>query len=581
MVTERFSLLLSPPNSPRMSDAEAKTSQYYNQYASYPSQHHPNPSTQQNHQGRESPSSSYDAARPGLRSHKSFPVSLRHASVEHFDERYAPQSGASMSSAGPTPAIAGHSAPGSPADQLTPRSDGNSARDQQDEDDEVIEMGGDEQDDEAENRPMTAAELRAAKRKMKRFRLTHSQTRFLMSEFARQAHPDAAHRERLAREIPGLSARQVQVWFQNRRAKLKRLTTDDRERMMSSRAVPANFDTAQALHSPFGAQVPTMVGSVSAVGDFPHYGHAGAVRPLGYDTLRRVPDYEQYSHSYGTPSGVSPALGAFTLGSSQAAPEHISPTSAGSGMSPFLVQHQQPYERGPPNGLPSASHAGYPQQPPLSRAPLPDRIGRTFGEHTASPLRSSVSYSALGSVSSQQPHHFSERPTPYSEPAIYGQPRPYLQRSTSGTAVSDSGSYGLGFSYTHAPAYQQSEPQQPPASGNPHNPQPTATEQFPRSALPVTAYGQYQPYQPTSQMPQYQGFTAHYPPQGAHGEYPPMGQGQQSAPAQEHSQHHNQSSYQPLPSATQQYIALGNTSDGQQVTASQGPAHGGSVPPPY
>lgn len=47
-------------------------------------------------------------------------------------------------------------------------------------------------------------------------RLTHQQTRFLMSEFAKQPHPDAAHRERLSREIPGLSPRQVQVWFQNR-----------------------------------------------------------------------------------------------------------------------------------------------------------------------------------------------------------------------------------------------------------------------------------------------------------------------------------------------------------------------------
>ena len=170
MVTERFSVLLSPPNSPRMSDAEAKTAQYYNQYAPYPSQRHSTLSTQPDHQGRDSSTSSYDTARPGLRSHKSFPASLRHASAEGFDERYAPQSIPSMSSAGPIPVTAGHPAPGSPADQLTPRSDGNSARDQQDEDDEVIDIGGDDQDDEVESRPMTAAELRAAKRKMKRFR---------------------------------------------------------------------------------------------------------------------------------------------------------------------------------------------------------------------------------------------------------------------------------------------------------------------------------------------------------------------------------------------------------------------------
>lgn len=86
--------------------------------------------------------------------------------------------------------------------------------------------------------------------KNKRFRLTHNQTRFLMSEFARQPHPDAVHRERLSSQIPGLSPRQVQVWFQNRRAKLKRLTSDDRERMLRARALPDDFDSSHALRSP-------------------------------------------------------------------------------------------------------------------------------------------------------------------------------------------------------------------------------------------------------------------------------------------------------------------------------------------
>ena len=95
---------------------------------------------------------------------------------------------------------------------------------------------GSEEEDDVGGRPeavKTSAERLAEKRKMKRFRLartfshprmvvddiyrlTHAQTRYLMSEFSRQAHPDAAQRERLSRDIPGLNARQVQVWFQNR-----------------------------------------------------------------------------------------------------------------------------------------------------------------------------------------------------------------------------------------------------------------------------------------------------------------------------------------------------------------------------
>lgn len=97
-----------------------------------------------------------------------------------------------------------------------------------------------------------------------------------MSEFSRQAHPDAAQRERLSRDISGLNPRQVQVWFQNRyillshtlhglvallitfhrRAKLKRLTTDDQERMRRSRALPEGFDFSQTLELTFREERP-------------------------------------------------------------------------------------------------------------------------------------------------------------------------------------------------------------------------------------------------------------------------------------------------------------------------------------
>ncbi|KAL6718436.1 hypothetical protein ACLMJK_004526 [Lecanora helva] len=121
-------------------------------------------------------------------------------------------------------------------------------------------------DDEDDEPSKTVAERLAEKRKMKRFRLTHAQTRYLMSEFAREAHPDAGHRKRLSRDIPGLSPRQVQVWFQNRRAKLKRLTVDDQERMMRSRILPDNFDLARSLRPHRREDNPIFGADQSAIG---------------------------------------------------------------------------------------------------------------------------------------------------------------------------------------------------------------------------------------------------------------------------------------------------------------------------
>lgn len=108
-----------------------------------------------------------------------------------------------------------HSTPAGASSPTRPRT-GAESQSPKEEDDEVDGDEVAEGEEETCSRPQTAAERAAQRRKMKRFRLTHQQTRFLMSEFAKQPHPDAGHRERLSRQIPGLSPRQVQVWFQNR-----------------------------------------------------------------------------------------------------------------------------------------------------------------------------------------------------------------------------------------------------------------------------------------------------------------------------------------------------------------------------
>ncbi|KAI9846788.1 MAG: hypothetical protein M1837_003637 [Sclerophora amabilis] len=256
-----------------------------------------------------------------------------------------------------------------------------------DQDDENDSRDGDFEDDGTgmQSSQNTCVE----KRKMKRFRLTHNQTRFLMSEFARQAHPDAAHRERLSREVPGLSPRQVQVWFQNRRAKLKRLTTDDRERMMRSRALPEDFDMTQALHSPYGGSVNPGTPMTSPGGYSSGFSDDRTSRPVMLNPVRRTGEGES-----SPPSAVGPNFVNMAFPSPGSTANGLSPVSTTSDRS--YIDHTarslsmsdrsniHPGGAAPQEGFRMLSHPSHMQSS--------ERLSGYRSEPMSSPLRSAMTF---------------------------------------------------------------------------------------------------------------------------------------------------------------------------------------------
>jgi len=80
-------------------------------------------------------------------------------------------------------------------------------------------------------------ELQDMKAGKKRRRLTSEETRVLTGEFDKNPKPNAKLRAKLSMEIPGMTARAVQIWFQNRRQKWK---------MTKPKARPASSSAAAA-----------------------------------------------------------------------------------------------------------------------------------------------------------------------------------------------------------------------------------------------------------------------------------------------------------------------------------------------
>ena len=214
---------------------------------------------------------------------------------------------------------------------------------------------------------------------------------------------------------------------------------------MRSRALPADFDMTQALHAPFGAPTPSMsTPAATSSGTFAPFGSSSGLRPLTLDILNRGSEYTPYSQHFTNQSGVTPALGAFAFTPPQSATDTMSPGSAASNMSPFSFQTQESPKRHPFGGAVGhqTGYAAHGSQMP--RLHIHDRITRPTGEIAASPLRTSMSYSGLGS--SNTPQNQTERTNSFSEHSSYTHERPRPLRSVTNPNMGNSGPYGLGFS---------------------------------------------------------------------------------------------------------------------------------------
>jgi hypothetical protein len=215
---------------------------------------------------------------------------------------------------------------------------------------------------------------------------------------------------------------------------------------MSSRALPDNFDMTQALHSPFGAPTPNMGTPMPPSGGaYSHFGtDSNAIRPLTLDTLRRVPDYEQFNAQYTSPTAMNQGVGAYGYTPPQSATETISPGSAPGEYIPYGAhsRHPQGSPRRPPYGFNAAPGSSfYNSHGQVSRLQMQDRFARPISETISSPLRTSMSYSALGSASASQ-NQPSARAASFSEHSSGQSERPQL-RSLTNPATSGSGPYGI------------------------------------------------------------------------------------------------------------------------------------------
>jgi hypothetical protein len=210
---------------------------------------------------------------------------------------------------------------------------------------------------------------------------------------------------------------------------------------MRSRALPPDFDNTRALRSQYGALPSPLSAPVSSLGCLPTFADQSSVRPLTLETTRRMPEYDNYSQMYPSPTGASPALGPFAF--TPPGSEHISPDS-GPSISPFLDQQHSLGESVRRHGIAMPPRSHVYSQNSLYRLPFQTRLGPSNGDTPDPPLRSSISHSGLQSFSGGS-QFVPERSSSFSEHNSQDLQRSYAQRLIGNSNPIEQQPYGLAF----------------------------------------------------------------------------------------------------------------------------------------
>ena len=187
----------------------------------------------------------------------------------------------------------------------------------------------------------------------------------------------------------------------SRRAKLKRLTADDQERMLKSRALPDGFNSTQALHYPHDTA------SHMNVETYPQFQH---INHHSYDISRSTttPRVNSISENTGiiSPISVSSSMRQLYLNSdSGSASQNLSPVSPPSEHSHFYTAPPS-QDTSPRACAPTARSNSFPMIYPIPIHPfsIPGQEGLVRSRDGSSAFPSSTAYpSPLGKYNSAAP----------------------------------------------------------------------------------------------------------------------------------------------------------------------------------